>query len=86
MHGKNPLSEDTIGTAAIQIINTLEYIHSKGYTHNDVKVRFIFFEALWSVHQYNIARIDGLYLLELSYQFQTLHANSCKNSESVETL
>ena len=85
MHGKNPLSEDTIGTAAIQIINTLEYIHSKGYTHNDVKVRFIiFFEALWSVHQYNIAWIDDLCLSELSYQFQTLHA-SYKNSSSVET-
>ena len=45
-----------------------------------------FFEALWSVHQYNIARIDGLCMLELPYQFQTLHAYSCKNSESVETL
>jgi len=43
LHGKNPLSEDTIGTAAIQIIKTLEYIHSKGYTHNDVKAANLLF-------------------------------------------
>ena len=37
-NGANPLPDSLIGTLAVQIINTLEYIHSKGYTHNDVKV------------------------------------------------
>jgi len=37
LNGKNPLAQDVIGTLAVQIMNTLEYIHSRGYTHNDVK-------------------------------------------------
>jgi len=43
MNGKNPLDENSIGTAAVQIINTLQYIHSKGYTHNDVKAANLLF-------------------------------------------
>jgi len=43
MNGKNPLGENSIGTAAVQIINTLQYIHSKGYTHNDVKAANLLF-------------------------------------------
>lgn len=42
-NGKNPFSEQTIGTAAVQIIHTLEYIHSKGYTHNDIKAANLLF-------------------------------------------
>merc|ERR1712013_477600 len=35
--GENPLSLPTIANIAIQVLHSLEYIHSKGYTHNDVK-------------------------------------------------
>ena len=37
-NGKNPLPDSLIGTLAVQIISSLQYIHSRGYTHNDVKV------------------------------------------------
>ncbi|XP_023328251.1 serine/threonine-protein kinase VRK1 isoform X2 [Eurytemora carolleeae] len=36
-NGRNPLSDSLIGTLAVQIIDTLQYIHSRGYTHNDIK-------------------------------------------------
>jgi len=35
--GKQPLAVNTVYTLALQVLDTLEYIHSKGYTHNDVK-------------------------------------------------
>jgi len=35
--GENRLSVATIANIAIQVLHSLEYIHSKGYTHNDVK-------------------------------------------------
>jgi len=35
--GENRLSTATIANIAIQVLHSLEYIHSKGYTHNDVK-------------------------------------------------
>jgi len=35
--GENRLSIATIANIAIQVLHSLEYIHSKGYTHNDVK-------------------------------------------------
>jgi len=37
LNGKRKLADSLAGTLAVQIINSLEYIHSKGYTHNDVK-------------------------------------------------
>lgn len=35
--GENRLTIATIANIAIQVLHSLEYIHSKGYTHNDVK-------------------------------------------------
>jgi len=35
--GETRLSIATIANIAIQVLHSLEYIHSKGYTHNDVK-------------------------------------------------
>ena len=37
--GKHVLSTKTTFTLAIRILDTLEYIHSKGYLHNDVKAQ-----------------------------------------------
>jgi len=36
-NGKHTFSENTAYTLALQIIDTLQYIHSRNYTHNDVK-------------------------------------------------
>lgn len=36
-NGKQTFSETTAYTLALQIIDTLQYIHSRNYTHNDVK-------------------------------------------------
>ncbi len=40
-NGRHPLSASLAGTLAVQVINALEYLHSKGYTHNDIKVQYI---------------------------------------------
>ncbi len=37
-NGRHPLPASLAGTLAVQVINALEYLHSKGYTHNDIKV------------------------------------------------
>lgn len=37
--GKKPIPLATVLNIGIQIINSLEYIHSKGYTHNDIKAQ-----------------------------------------------
>ena len=37
--GKKPIPLPTVLNIGIQIINSLEYIHSKGYTHNDIKAQ-----------------------------------------------
>ena len=36
--GKKPVPLATVLNIGLQVLNSLEYIHSKGYTHNDVKV------------------------------------------------
>jgi len=36
-NGAKPLPIGTVANVSVQVINTLEYIHSKGFTHNDVK-------------------------------------------------
>jgi len=36
-NGKHPFSESTAYTLALQTLDTLQYIHSRNYTHNDVK-------------------------------------------------
>ncbi len=38
-NGRHPLAASLAGTLAVQVINALEYLHSKGYTHNDIKVQ-----------------------------------------------
>lgn len=37
--GSKPLPIATVLNIAVQVINSLEYIHSKNYTHNDVKAQ-----------------------------------------------
>ena len=37
--GKKPIPLPTVLNIGIQVINSLEYIHSKGYTHNDIKAQ-----------------------------------------------
>ena len=36
--GKKPVPLASVLNIGLQVLNSLEYIHSKGYTHNDVKV------------------------------------------------
>merc|ERR1719250_247698 len=36
-NGANFLSMSTVASVTVQVVNALEYIHYKGYTHNDVK-------------------------------------------------
>ena len=42
-NGKNPLSLAQVSNVSVQILETLEYIHSSGYTHNDIKAANILF-------------------------------------------
>merc|ERR1719187_952833 len=37
--GKKPIPLPTVLNIGVQVINSLEYIHSKGYTHNDIKAQ-----------------------------------------------
>ena len=37
--GKSPFSCQAAFTLAVQVIHVLEYIHSHGYAHNDVKAQ-----------------------------------------------
>jgi vaccinia related kinase len=36
-HGAHPLALGTLASIAVQVLHCLQYIHSRGYTHNDVK-------------------------------------------------
>ena len=36
--GKKPIPLSTVLNIGLQVLNSLEYLHSKGYTHNDIKV------------------------------------------------
>jgi len=36
-NGSNTLSMGTVACVTVQVVTALEYIHSRGYTHNDVK-------------------------------------------------
>ena len=42
-NGSNPLSLSAVSCLAVEILNSLEYIHSAGYTHNDVKAANLLF-------------------------------------------
>ena len=37
--GQKPIPLPTVLNIGIQVINSLEYVHSKGYTHNDIKAQ-----------------------------------------------
>ena len=37
--GKKPIPLPTVLNIGIQVINSLEYVHSRGYTHNDIKAQ-----------------------------------------------
>ena len=39
--GKKPIPLSTVLNIGLQVLNSLEYLHSKGYTHNDIKVTVI---------------------------------------------
>merc|ERR1719431_533318 len=36
-NGANPLSISTVASVTVQVVTALEYIHYRGYTHNDIK-------------------------------------------------
>ena len=40
--GKKPIPLSTVLNIGLQVLNSLEYLHSKGYTHNDIKVSIHF--------------------------------------------
>ena len=39
--GKKPIPLSTVLNIGLQVLNSLEYLHSKGYPHNDIKVTVI---------------------------------------------
>lgn len=43
--GSKPLPLATVLNIAVQVINSLEYLHSKHYTHNDVKAQNLLLDA-----------------------------------------
>jgi len=42
-NGANPLTLGQVSSVSIQVLTTLEYIHSAGFTHNDVKAANLLF-------------------------------------------
>jgi len=43
--GSKPLPLATVLNIAVQVVNSLEYIHSKHYTHNDIKAQNLLLDA-----------------------------------------
>ena len=72
--GKQVFSQKTAFQLAIKIIDTLEYIHSKGYAHNDIKAQNLMLG-------HGSSKENDVYLVDfgLVSKYQTMKHENCVN-------